>query len=223
MKIDKLIRTKRKTISLEIDEDARLIIRAPKSISKNYIDKVVEKKRDWILRKQKLVKEQKAVRLNNSEFANGKTYLFLGKEYKLRITDQKKSIFICGDTLYFPEKFEYEGEQKIISWYKKEAREILSERLENHAKSLGLSYNKMGITSANKRWGSCSSKGNINFSYKLIMAPVDVIDYVIVHELMHLKVLDHSKEFWDAVSSVMPDYKKRLKWLKDNQHKIMSI
>lgn len=221
IKIDKIVRSKRKTISLEIDDEARLIIRAPKSVSKSYIDKVVENKRSWIEKKQKQVKLYNIERINNSEFKNGKICLFLGKEYTLCITSQVQSISLSGDTLYFPEKYIDDGEQRIVSWYKKESREILSKRLESHANNLDLSYNNLGISSAKKRWGSCNSNGNINFSYRLIMAPIDVIDYVIVHELMHLKVLNHSKKFWDEVANAMPDYKKRLKWLKDNQHRMI--
>jgi predicted metal-dependent hydrolase len=220
IKVDKIIRSNRKTISLEIDNNARLVIRTPKSVSKSYINKLVESKKSWIQEKQKLVQSRNMECINNSEFKNGKTYLFLGNEHKLVITDKVKNISLSRDTLYFPLKNIDNAEQMIISWYKKTAREILSKRLAELASLMGLSYNKMGITSAQKRWGSCSSKGNINFSYKLIMAPPDVIDYVVVHELMHLKVLNHSKEFWDAVASVMPDYKERLKWLKDNQHRM---
>jgi hypothetical protein len=88
------------------------------------------------------------------------------------------------------------------------------------ARKNGFRYATIRITSAKTRWGSCGSSGSLNFPWRLVMAPLDVIDYVIVHELVHLRIRNHSKRYWEAVKRIMPDYKARLDWLKQNGHRL---
>ncbi|MCK5129834.1 MAG: M48 family metallopeptidase [Clostridiales bacterium] len=218
MQIDKLVRSNRKTISLQIDESAKLIVRAPYHISKNIINKFIDEKSAWIDKKQNLMKQHNEH--NNIEYEDGKIFLFLGKKYQLRINDTIKSIMIYEDNIEFPFKYIENAKKQMVIWYKRKAKEIIIPRAEEHVKNLNLNHNKIGINSAQKRWGSCNANGNINFSYRLIMAPIDVIDYVIIHELMHLKELNHSSQFWKLVESILPDYKIRRKWLKNNDFKM---
>ncbi|MCH2189035.1 M48 family metallopeptidase, partial [Candidatus Gracilibacteria bacterium] len=103
-----------------------------------------------------------------------------------------------------------------IEAYKKEAKEILTRKAAHYAQKHHLAYNSIRITSAKTRWGSCSSKKNLNFSYRLMMTPEFVQDYVVVHELAHLLHMNHSKKFWSQVESMYPDYKQAEKWLKEN-------
>ena len=97
---------------------------------------------------------------------------------------------------------------------------MLTERVEFFAHAQGFKVKKIRISSARTRWGSCSAKGTLSFTWRLVMAPPDVIDYVVVHELCHLKELNHSKAFWAQVEAILPDYKTRRKWLKDNGAKL---
>jgi len=99
-------------------------------------------------------------------------------------------------------------------WYKKQARKVLSERVEHLAQKHGFEVNKTRISSARTRWGSCSQKGTLSFTWRLVMAPLEVIDYVVVHELCHLKEMNHSKASWAQVEAILPDYKKHRSWLK---------
>lgn len=103
-----------------------------------------------------------------------------------------------------------------IAEYKKLAKETIPPRVQEFAKEYGFSYNTVKITSATTRWGSCTSKKTLNFTYRLALAPQEVIDYVIVHELCHLRQMNHSSKFWDEVRAIMPEYKKQEKWLKEN-------
>lgn len=103
---------------------------------------------------------------------------------------------------------------KQIEDLKIKARDYIPNRVRELAYKFWFSYNFIKITSAKTRWGSCTSKKNLNFSYRLILTPKDVIDYVIIHELSHLKHMNHSKRFWREVASMMPDYKKKELWLK---------
>jgi predicted metal-dependent hydrolase len=101
-------------------------------------------------------------------------------------------------------------------WFNKKAEEIFGERLKYYCGIVGVKYHRFCIKAQKTRWGSCSSKGNLNFNWRLIMAPEWVLDYVVVHELSHLKHMNHSKEFWDTVAAYFPEYKKAVVWLKEN-------
>ena len=102
-----------------------------------------------------------------------------------------------------------------------QALEIIPTRVEYFAKIIGVTYGNITIRNQKTRWGSCSSKGNLNFNCLLMLAPPEVLDYVVVHELCHRKQMNHSKAFWSEVEKVFPDYKKSIKWLKEEGSQIM--
>jgi predicted metal-dependent hydrolase len=104
----------------------------------------------------------------------------------------------------------------FIEWYKKAAYEKILERVEWYLQKTGLKYKEVKITNAQKRWGSCSHSGNLNFPWKLVMAPLPVIDYIVIHELVHLEVKNHTRTFWTKVKKLMPEYEKFEDWLKKN-------
>ena len=106
-----------------------------------------------------------------------------------------------------------EEEMKAL---REKARILLTERVQHFAPLIGVTYNQISIRAQHTRWGSCSSKGNLNFNCLLALVPMEVLDYVVVHELCHRKELNHSDRFWNEIAKIMPDYKVRKKWLKDN-------
>ncbi len=103
-------------------------------------------------------------------------------------------------------------------WYRGQAYKIISERVQWYAEKHGFVYKHIKITSARTRWGSCNSKGTLSFTWRLVMAPMSVINYVVVHELVHLKAPNHSKEYWSKVRLIMPDYQSRIDWLDRYGH-----
>ena len=216
----RLIRSKRKTLSLQIDEEARLIVRAPIGASIKTINDYIKKKSSWIKKNKESISHKNAAVQNNKRFKDGKEVYYLGEVYEMRINGLINSITIEDNYIQFPYKFLDDPKKHIVKWYKKMATEYIFDAVEYYAKVTKRKYKKIGITSAQKRWGSCNTNGNINFSYMLIMAPKDVVDYVIIHELMHLSEPNHSNSFWSLVESYMPDYKVKRKWLKDNRHKL---
>ena len=109
----------------------------------------------------------------------------------------------------------------FVAWYKKKARQHLRQCVDFYSRELNLQARSVKITSAEKRWGSCSADDNLSFSFRLIMAPADIIDYVIMHELMHIKEKNHSAAFWGLIEACMPEYKTHRRWLKDNHHKFI--
>lgn len=216
IKIDKIIRSKRRSIALVVSSDATLVVRAPMRISLEYIQNLISEKRDWIeKRREQILKNGGPAK--SKEFADGESFLYLGENYELKIA-KCKSIELKNQ-LYFPEKFLQKAREKMIKWYKKEAREIITERANLYSKSTSWKFESISITSANTRWGSCSPDNSLNFPWKLIMAPLGIVDYVVVHELAHIPEKNHSKRFWKKVEEVLPDYKIRRKWLKENGNK----
>jgi predicted metal-dependent hydrolase len=116
-----------------------------------------------------------------------------------------------------------EAAQHLKSWMIVKAEELIKKRTVEYSNLIGVNYNTIRIKDTKTRWGSCSSKRNLNFNFRILMAPEQVMDYIIVHELCHLKHMNHSKEFWNAVAQYMPDYEKQKEWLKVNGMKLYVI
>ena len=210
--IHKLIRSRRKSIALMIAPDATLVVRAPLGISINAIQGLIEKKRKWIESKQSEVLKRGPVL--RKTFTDGETFLFLGEEFSFK-TMEGDEIQIAGSELLFPRRFLAKAEARLIYWYKEKAIEVIAESANHYSRVSGWKFKTINITGAERRWGSCSFSGAINFSWKLIMAPREVVDYVVVHELAHITEKNHSPRFWKKVESVLPNYKVHEKWLKD--------
>ncbi len=211
--IDKIIRSRRRTIALMVSADAALIVRAPMVVTMEYISNLVHRKRAWIIAKKKQALARGAV-TPRKEFVSGEEFLYLGKRYALKI--EKCTAITAANYLYFPEKYIKRARVKMIQWYKQKALEIITERAGQYSAMTGWRFTSLSITSAQKRWGSCGPRGALHFSWRLIMAPLDVIDYVVVHELVHIPERNHSPRFWHKVGMVMPDYKERKQWLKEH-------
>lgn len=215
IKISKIIRSKRKTIALVLTHDATLVIRAPFKTSIDYLEKLVSEKRAWI--RAKLLEIQSKPKPKAKEFVNGESFFCLGKSYRLEIVDSFSVDIELKDNLVLSQEKMLYARDVVINWYKSAAEKKIKERCEWYSSLTGYKPLSIKITGAQKRWGSSGSKGTVNFSWRLIMVPLEIIDYVIVHELVHLEQRDHSRLFWDKVKSILPDFKRRQKWLKDNE------
>jgi len=175
-----ILRTKRKTLAIELKDDG-LLVRAPKRMSNWDIKDFILSKKDWIERHQKNINERRE----------------LQKQYQPYTEEELKELA-------------------------KKAKEIIPAKVRRYAEIVGVSYGRITIRCQTTRWGSCSSKGNLNFNCLLMELPDEVIDSVIVHELCHRKHMNHSKAFYDEVESVFPEYKKCRNWLKENGHMYLS-
>lgn len=218
IKIDSLIRSKRRTISLTIDENGKLHVRAPEKLSINSIYHFINKKRNWIIAKKTA---RLATPVPKKHYISGEKFLVFGEEYPLKIQNKNIGVKFTRKEFLMDSKTAMHGALAMELFYKENAKYYYPGRVEMIANKCGLSYNQVKVSNARKRWGSCSSKGNINLAWRLIMAPVDVIDYVIVHELAHTIVMNHSTRFWQIVSKVMPDYRQKERWLEENHHRMI--
>lgn len=215
IKIDQIIRSCRRTIALIIEPDGRLIVRAPLRAPDSFVRQFVESKSDWITKKQAALCQQAPI--PQKKFSNGEMFSYLGKTLPLAITERERpSLAFDGKQFVLSQKSIPLAREAFTRLYKKLAQAHISARAQELAQKYGYRYQKLRISSARTRWGSCSSNGTISFTWRLVMAPAEVIDYVIVHELVHLKIKNHSKKFWSAVAEHMPDYKKHVEYLKKN-------
>ncbi len=211
IEISQLIRSRRRTIALLITPDARLTVRAPLQTPLSYIEKLVDRKSDWIRRKVAQIHSRKSAH----PLPQGDKFLYLGRSYDLEAYDGKSIYF--GDKLFFPREILPHLHQEISFWYKQEARQIIPGRVEHYAAVMGVKYREIQMSDARSRWGSCSPTGAVRFSWRLIMAPLAVVDYVVVHELVHLKIRDHSRRFWNEVARYCPAYPEFRAWLRKNE------
>jgi predicted metal-dependent hydrolase len=217
MKINQIIRSKRRTIALIVNHDGTLIIRAPLRTTQKQIEDLVEKKAEWIKSKQKLVKAIYA-HFVPKEYINGEEFLYLGTPYRLLIVDDPILPLRLADQFYLSHSVLDRAEKIFKEWYRSQAKKVIVGRVKAYADLYQFEVRKVNITNAQARWGSCSPRGNLNFSWRLVMAPVPVIDYVIVHELIHLHEKNHSRRFWDKVKNILPGYTQQVQWLKNNGH-----
>jgi hypothetical protein len=215
--IDEIIRTDRKTIALIVQRDGRLIVRAPMKTKDNTIQALIEKKTDWIKAKQEFVRATYPPYVPK-EFVNGEGFWYLGKIYRLQIVDEKRPALILNGNFRLASAALPKAACVFERWYREQAFQVISERVKWYAENHGYIYNQVKITSARTRWGSCSAKGTLSFAWRLVMAPVPVIDYVVVHELVHMEEKNHSKEFRGKIKLIIPDYKQRIEWLERNGH-----
>ena len=219
MNPNKIIRSNRKTLSLTINENAELIIRAPKRLSIEKIQDFIIEKENWINRKKRLIENQiKDVTSNHNKL------LYLGNLFPINVEQNaSKKLFFTGEE-FIANSIEPDSlSLSIKKWYKNKFKEIALPRVAYFANKHNLMVNQVRIKNQKTMWGSCSSKNNINLNYLLLMAPMGVIDYVIVHELVHTIHRNHSTDFWDSVESIMPEFQEHKRWLKKNGYKLRRI
>lgn len=215
----KVIRSNRRTLSISINENAELIVRAPHLLSMNKIHDFINEKKKWVNKQQKIINN----RLNDSAFDKDMA-LMLGSLYPIKIkTDQSEKLTFNGEEFLVRSSDQELIHSSLKKWYKKKFREVAIPRLTYFADQYNLSVNQVRIKEQRTLWGSCSSRNNINLNYLLIMAPMNVIDYVIIHELAHTIHRNHSSHFWKTVESMMPNFKEAKTWLKDYGYKLRKL
>lgn len=217
----KIIYSKRKTISLQVKPDLSVIINAPTKTSDKYLTKILENRAKWIVEKQKYFAENKKLP-RQKNFENDEKFLFLGNEYSLKIErDLINKVLLEDEFLIVKATIITKAKIKnlIDEFYKNNAIKLISERFQicqfqtqehNIICNAPIKFRKMRA-----RWGNCTSRGEITFNTELVKTPIECIDYVIIHELCHLKEFNHSKNFYNLVAQFLPDWKFRKKKLNE--------
>jgi len=218
-------RKRKKTISLQIGDHSDITVYAPYFTPVAEINRFVEEKRSWIDRTR-----HRQVRLltqhQEKAYATGENFYYLGTAYPLETCfeplENAGVIFWRGRFFLNCPAHRDMKKYYFVSWYKKKAKEHIPLRVEHFSWELDLQPGSIRITSARSRWGSCSEDNSLAFSFRLIMAPPEVIDYVVVHELMHMRQKNHSSKFWRLMIEAMPDFQIHRRWLRDH-HKLFEL
>lgn len=212
-------RMKRKTVGIYISNGGSIEVRAPHSISKTDIDRFVQEKEAWIKTQQAKMLERRQIQATDPIQLGGMV-VFLGKKYPSE-PSQTKAVSFDGTRFLLPNLPEAELRAALAGFYRDAAKTLLPKAVERFAPLVGKAPQQVRITSAKTRWGSCSAKGGLNFSWRLLLAPPEAVDYVVVHELAHLVEFNHSPRFWAIVKGILPDYKARRQSLKAVQETLL--
>lgn len=213
-------RKNRKTISLRITDSGGILISAPLFMKDKDIKEFIVSKKEWISGRIRLVSQRKD---NAGSYEDGIKYLdetyavcvyeTASSTAKVIFDSNKFNVFIPNNLKEFKNKAIGE---LLEGWYRQRSRVMFEERVKYYGDRLKVHPERIAVKDQKTRWGSCSSKGNINFNYRIIMAPLYIVDYLVVHELCHLIELNHSKAFWDLVEGILPNYRQCMDWLKEN-------
>jgi len=209
----------RKTMAIQMEPLDKILVLSPIGLSEELIKEKVKSKGKWIIKKLVEFKDV-GYQPFNREFVNGEALMYLGRNYLLEIINDSNikwpKVCLSDGRFYLttPSKDQNNMRKAMEKWYRRQAEKIMGERVKFYKPKIGIEPNKVKIKEQKKRWGSCTSEGNVYFNWRSIMAPSNVIDYIVVHEMSHLIHKNHSIKFWDKVESILPDYKERRKWLR---------
>ena len=210
---------RKKTVSFQIEKGIVKIL-VPKHLDKSRIDKLIKSKSKWI--KTKLSKVDQILPYRKKDYVSGEDFLYLGKHYRLKILKGKKYNIELTDKYLKITIKSHTKDNKIKrllkKWYFNNADNYLSELTNELSKKTGINFRSVKVRNYKSRWGSCSSNGKIYYNWKIIMAPIRIIKYVICHELAHLKVHNHSPKFWMLLRSMYPNLDDAKTWLIKNKN-----
>jgi len=211
----KLAKSERKTLSIYVERDGSLTVRAPKDITEDKIGEILDKKRQWIRKSIAELEELNRTRVLR-QFVNGEGFLYLGKSYRLRIEKNAEApLSLSKGYFVLAQGHVISAKSRFVEYYKENGKRYIPARVELFRKKLGIDAQKIRVMELSNRWAS-RGKAGLNFHWKLMLAPQSIIDYVIVHELAHFIKADHSPRFWEYVESVMPNYRDKKNWLRAN-------
>ena len=215
-------RKRKKTLSLMVTGKGDIVVQAPYATPAQEIDAFFARKREWLEEKLRQIRERPALQIAGPP-ADGNTLFYLGKSCPviLRDTGVRAELFTLSDGRFILDsRIHFHRKAIIRAWYEGQAASYIPKRVDHYGRSFGLQAAGIRISRAQNRWGSCSAKNVLAFAWRLMMAPPAVIDYVVVHELAHIREKNHSRSFWSFVASIMPDYAAQRQWLKIHGHEL---
>ena len=228
-----IIRSKRKTICMSVNKDGSVTVKAPhKYPTEAEIGRFVESKVEWIISQRARLQDREDMRLVR-RFETDYSFPYLGEERLVEMQSAKKTGISYQDGKIVIKTPAYESlvadydasenkekieklQNDLKKWYKKQAYAYVSKRVDYYKDIVGVTVTSVSIKSRKSQWGSCDSNGELTFSWRLVMARPEAIDYVVIHELCHRKYMDHNKQFWSEVHKYMPDFKAQKQWLEEN-------
>ena len=208
---------KRKKLTITVERDRSVVVHAPIGISEEEVREVVESRKRWI--QEKIRHAQKYAGTPHppgKELVNGEAALYLGRQYRIEIVESRQREIEFDEKFLVPARLVGERRKVLREWYRTRAKEKILPRVARFARELGVAYGSAKIVDSRYRWGSCTPKDNVTFNWRLIKAPMYVVDYVIVHELAHLLEANHTPRFWNVVRAQSPKMDKAKDWLREH-------
>lgn len=213
-----LQRSRRKTASVYVERDGQVSLIVPETLTDEEVERLIESKRRWIYRHLAEWRDLNATRVQR-EYVNGEGFLYLGRTYRLKLVRQQdvplqlKDGYFC---MHAPGGIVDAPDAAFREFYRDKGKQRVPARVAHYEPRMGVHSAAVRVIDLKHRWASCSPGGNINLHWKCMMAPPTVIDYIVVHELAHLRYRNHTRAFWNLVDRVLPDYQDRKEWLRVN-------
>lgn len=211
-----LKRSNRKTASIYVERDGQITLIAPQGLSDLQIEKVLEEKRRWIYKNLAEWQDLNATRIER-QFVNGEGFLYLGRSYRLKLVPKQDEPLLLKDG-YFCLRADFRPAARAAAafrdFYRDKGLVRINERVAYFGARMDVEPKSVKILDLKHRWASWTPGGNLNFHWKCMMSPAKILDYIVVHELAHLIVPDHSAKFWNEVDKLLPDFGERKEWLR---------
>jgi predicted metal-dependent hydrolase len=207
----------RKTLTITVERDRSVVVKAPTGTSLEKIQQVIASRKQWLYEKtHHSQKYLPPLHPPGKELVNGESLLYLGQNYQLELVDSIEEIALVNHRFLVPSNQTNRKGTVFRDWYIQQAKAIVLPRVPYHADRLGVSFDRAKIGDSKYQWGSCTTKNNVLFNWRLIKAPMFVIDYAIVHELTHFLEPNHTPRFWGIIKSQIAQMEKAKQWLKVN-------
>lgn len=216
-----VIRSNRTTADIVLERDGRLVVRVPEQIDDGEIKRMVVSKQYWIHKSLAEWRDLNATRIVR-EYKSGEGFFYLGRSYRLKLVASQPVDLLLRDGRFLLRRDLVDAEGidaakgAFRAFYRQKGIDRIGRRVDYFAPKVGVEPRGIEVAELGHRWASCSPLGLLSFHWKCMMAPLGIIDYIIVHELCHFYHLDHSEAFWNEVDKIMPDYRQRKDWLKRN-------
>jgi predicted metal-dependent hydrolase len=209
-------KSNRKTVSIFVERDGSVSARVPEKLSDQEIVEILKAKEYQIF---KNLAEWTQLNENavEREYVSGQSFLYLGRNYRLKLVDDKlDGVQFIRNTFFLSKIDKYKAKELFVKFYKDKLNIKIHPIIERYKDQLGVQPNEIKVMELQNRWASCTPNGNVNFHWKCAMAPVDVLHYMVVHELAHLIHNNHTQAFWNEVDKILPNYDEQINWLKVN-------
>ena len=209
-------KSNRKTVSIFIERDGSVSALVPQDLSQKEIEEIISSKTYQIHKNRAewfQLNERNVIR----EYVSGQSFLYLGRNYRLKVIDEKlNEVIFKKGTFYLGKSEVSKGEIYFKEFYKARLEKKIGSIIKLYEDRLGVKSNRIKVMELQNRWASCTQKGNVNFHWKCAMAPIDVLHYIVAHELTHLIHMNHTQAFWNELDKVIPNYTEQQHWLKYN-------
>lgn len=213
----------RNDVKISVDLVSGVMVYIPTGSNHDTVHNIIEGKAKWIYEKMEHLNEVK-VNIATKEFVSGEKLPYLGRQYRLKVHREAINRFTFNfnqgkfiarvPSNWAQEKVQTTLEDSLIAWYRSKGIKKVQERASYYESLLGAEAKSIQLKTQHKRWGTCTPEGNIYLNWRIVMAPIQVIDYVIVHELTHIRIPEHNQTFWKLVKSILPQYKESKEWLR---------